>query len=50
MITEGARLHVGGLPIGPIHSACATKSGLGRQREALSGWWTITMHVCGSDA
>jgi len=45
VITEGAGLHVGGLPKGPVHTHAA-KSGLGWQCEVC---WVagqpVSMHV-----
>jgi len=37
VITEGAGLHVGGLPIGPVHTHCSVRPGL-TACGVLSGW------------
>jgi len=41
VITEGAELHVGGLPIGPVHTSA--KSSLGRRHELC---WVACHNAC----
>jgi len=45
MITEGVRLHVGVLPIGPVHTRCLVTPELTVQ-GVLPAEWAACHHAC----